>query len=77
MMKKIVELEKTEERLTAFTLDVLDYHSVLEALKGCCAMFCCPDIAAGYDVSSFHFWNAKSFILFKFCMMTFPAKYHC
>ncbi|CDP02864.1 unnamed protein product [Coffea canephora] len=49
VMKKIVELEKTEERLTAFTVDVLDYHSVLEALKGCCAMFCCLDIADGYD----------------------------
>lgn len=65
-MKKIMDLEKTEERLLTFTVDVLDYHSILEALKGCCALVCCLDNADIYDVSSFYFL---------LCTSTLPIKY--
>jgi hypothetical protein len=35
-----------------FSVDVLDYHSILVALKGCSALFCCLDGSSdGYDVS--------------------------
>ena len=44
-------MEKVEERLEVFVVDVLDYHSILLALKGCSAMFCCLDSSDGYDVS--------------------------
>ena len=39
-----------EERLAVFTVDILDYHSILVALKGCSALFCCLDSPDGYDV---------------------------
>lgn len=51
--KKIREMEKMEERLVVFSVDVLDYHSILVALKGCSALFCCLDSSDGYDVSVF------------------------
>ncbi|XP_012071595.1 cinnamoyl-CoA reductase-like SNL6 [Jatropha curcas] len=47
--KKIKELEKEEERLVVFSVDVLDYQSILFALKGCSALFCCLDSPDGYD----------------------------
>ncbi|KAK7854902.1 tetraketide alpha-pyrone reductase 1 [Quercus suber] len=47
--KKIREMEKMEERLVVFCVDVLDYHSILVALKGCSALFCCLDSSDGYD----------------------------
>ncbi|PON48435.1 Hopanoid-associated sugar epimerase [Parasponia andersonii] len=48
--KKIIEMEKVEEeRLSVFTVDVLDYHSILLALKGCSGLFCCLDSPDGYD----------------------------
>lgn len=50
-------MEKVEERLVVFTVDVLDYRSITVALKGCCALFCCLDDSDGYgydDVS----WRA-------------------
>ncbi|KAL4654478.1 hypothetical protein ACB092_01G381800 [Castanea dentata] len=47
--KKIREMEKIEERLVVFSVDVLDYHSILVALKGCSALFCCLDSSDGYD----------------------------
>ncbi|KAL2502405.1 NAD(P)-binding Rossmann-fold superfamily protein [Forsythia ovata] len=48
-MKKITDLLKRENRLTIFTVDMLDYHSILEAMKGCCALFCCLDSPYEYD----------------------------
>lgn len=51
--KKIREMEKMEERLVVFSVDVLDYRSILVALKGCSALFCCLDSSDGYDVSVF------------------------
>lgn len=50
-MKKIKEMERVEERLSVFSVDTLDYHSILVALKGCSALFCCLDCPDGYDVS--------------------------
>ncbi|CAK7338108.1 unnamed protein product [Dovyalis caffra] len=47
--KKIREMEREEERLVVFEVDVLDYHSILIALKGCSATFCCLDCTDGYD----------------------------
>ncbi|KAK3007025.1 hypothetical protein RJ639_016923 [Escallonia herrerae] len=43
IVKKVRDLERTEKRLMVFSADVLDYHSILEALEGCCALFCCLD----------------------------------
>ncbi|KAL7228072.1 hypothetical protein ACSBR1_022863 [Camellia fascicularis] len=51
LVKLIGEMERVEEKLVVFTVDVLDYHSILEALKGCNALFCCSDSPQGYDVS--------------------------
>ncbi|RVW84730.1 Cinnamoyl-CoA reductase-like SNL6 [Vitis vinifera] len=48
IVKKIREMKKVEERLLVFTVDVLDYHSIIVALKGCCALFCCLDDSDGY-----------------------------
>ncbi|KAF4390167.1 hypothetical protein G4B88_005085 [Cannabis sativa] len=48
--KEITELKKVhEERLSIFTIDVLDYHSIHLALKGCTGLFCCLDSSDGYD----------------------------
>ena len=33
-----------------FTADVLDYHSITVALKGCCALLCCLDDSDGYGL---------------------------
>ena len=51
IVKKIRDLEREKERLVVFAVDVLDYHSILEALKGCVSLFCCLDSQDGYDVS--------------------------
>ncbi|XP_065848648.1 cinnamoyl-CoA reductase-like SNL6 [Euphorbia lathyris] len=47
--KKIKEMEKENEKLVVYGVDVFDYQSILIALKGCCALFCCFDSADGYD----------------------------
>ncbi|GLU10317.1 hypothetical protein SLE2022_271330 [Rubroshorea leprosula] len=48
--EKIKEMETTVEgKLVAFTVDILDYHSILVALRGCSALFCCLDSSDGYD----------------------------
>jgi len=42
------------DRLQIFYADVLDYHSITDALKGCAGLFYTfehPQSAAGYDVS--------------------------
>ncbi|KAL3824679.1 hypothetical protein ACJIZ3_020708 [Penstemon smallii] len=50
MIKKIeVIKERTESKLTIFMVDMLDYHSILEALKSCSALFCCLDSSDKYD----------------------------
>ncbi|KAB2600325.1 cinnamoyl-CoA reductase 2-like [Pyrus ussuriensis x Pyrus communis] len=49
IQKRIREMEKVEEGLVVFDVDVLDYHSILVALKGCTAMFCCLDSPDGYE----------------------------
>ncbi|KAL6012246.1 hypothetical protein ACLOJK_002724 [Asimina triloba] len=50
MVRRIKEMSCSEERLVVFVVDVLDYHSILEALKGCSALFCCLDCSSdGYD----------------------------
>ncbi|KAL0345967.1 UNVERIFIED_CONTAM: putative anthocyanidin reductase [Sesamum radiatum] len=50
IVKKIAGLERTEKgRLTMFTVDILDYHSILEALRLCCGLFCCLDSPDKYD----------------------------
>jgi hypothetical protein len=48
IQKKIRNMERVE----VFSVDVLDYHSILVALKGCSALFCCLDGSSdGYDVN--------------------------
>ncbi|CAM8979829.1 unnamed protein product [Rhodiola kirilowii] len=48
--KMIRELEKLEEeRLKVFLVDVLDYHSICVALKGCEALFCSLDCPQAYE----------------------------
>ena len=37
--------------LVVFPVDIMDYHSVLVALKGCSGLFCCMDTPHVYDVS--------------------------
>ncbi|KAE8668659.1 hypothetical protein F3Y22_tig00112289pilonHSYRG00144 [Hibiscus syriacus] len=49
--KKIKEMESVEDRLSVFSVDILDYHSILVALKGCSALFCCLDSPDSYDDS--------------------------
>ncbi|XP_052198664.1 cinnamoyl-CoA reductase-like SNL6 [Diospyros lotus] len=49
IVKKIKDLEREKERLVVFAVDVLDYHSIQEALKGCVSLFCCLDSQDGYD----------------------------
>ncbi|CAI9098605.1 OLC1v1035284C1 [Oldenlandia corymbosa var. corymbosa] len=46
--KKIMDLAQTDDRLQTFRVDVLDYQSIVEASKGCCALFCCLDNPDGY-----------------------------
>ncbi|KAF3794262.1 Tetraketide alpha-pyrone reductase 1 [Nymphaea thermarum] len=45
--KKIDEMSKVEEKMEVFPIDLLDYHSIHEALKGCSALFYCVDQAHG------------------------------
>lgn len=46
--------EKKNKRLRAFDTDPLDYHSILDALKGCSGLFYCfdpPSDRPTYDVN--------------------------
>lgn len=45
-------MEKVNEKLCVFEVDVFDYQSILVSLKDCSALFCCLDSPEGYDVSS-------------------------
>jgi len=57
IQKIIRNMERVEERLEVFSVDVLDYHSILVALKGCSALFCCLDGSSdGYDVSIYIYY---------------------
>ncbi|KAF5725900.1 hypothetical protein HS088_TW23G00632 [Tripterygium wilfordii] len=49
LVKKMREMENVEEGLVMFGVDCLDYQSILTALKGCSAVFCCLDSLDGYD----------------------------
>lgn len=49
IVEKIRDMELIEERLVVYSVEVLDYRSILEALKGCSALFCCLDSSDGYD----------------------------
>uniref|UniRef100_A0A7N0VFY0 NAD-dependent epimerase/dehydratase domain-containing protein n=1 Tax=Kalanchoe fedtschenkoi TaxID=63787 RepID=A0A7N0VFY0_KALFE len=49
-VEMIREMEKSlEERVKVFAVDVLDYHSICVALKGCEALFCSLDCHQGYE----------------------------
>lgn len=50
IQKSIRDMEKEEERLVVFCVDVLDYHSIVLALKGCSAVLCCLDSPERYEV---------------------------
>ncbi|KAJ0030148.1 hypothetical protein Pint_14296 [Pistacia integerrima] len=49
IQNEIKEMEKVNEKLFLFEVDVLDYHSILVALKDCCALFCSLDGPDEYD----------------------------
>lgn len=38
-VRRLIEMEKTNEGLRIFAADVLDYHSITEALRGCSGLF--------------------------------------
>ncbi|KAH9314645.1 hypothetical protein KI387_023272, partial [Taxus chinensis] len=50
--RKLIEMRSANEGLKIFAADVLDYHSITDALKGCCGLFYAFDQsqnAAGYN----------------------------
>ncbi|CAN8284065.1 unnamed protein product [Cochlearia groenlandica] len=47
--EKIRNMQETEEKLTVYDVDVLDYQSILLSLNNCKAMFCCLDNPEGYN----------------------------
>lgn len=42
-VRRLIEMKTTNEGLRIFAADVLDYHSIAEALKGCSGLFCAFD----------------------------------
>ncbi|XP_047323646.1 cinnamoyl-CoA reductase-like SNL6 [Impatiens glandulifera] len=50
LIRRINEMGKTDKRVTVLIVDVLDYHTITDALKGCSALFCCLDSPDGYAV---------------------------
>ncbi|CAI0427661.1 unnamed protein product [Linum tenue] len=49
--KKIMEMAKEDDtKLVVFGVDVLDYQSILVALKSCSGVFCCLDFQDPYDI---------------------------
>ncbi|CAN1166888.1 Cinnamoyl-CoA reductase-like SNL6 [Linum perenne] len=48
-IREMAEDESEEKKLVLFDVDVLEYQSILVALKGCSAVFCCLDFHDGYD----------------------------
>jgi hypothetical protein len=64
IQKIIRNMERVEERLEVFSVDVLDYHSILVALKGCSALFCCLDgLSDGHDVSIYIYILLALFVM--------------
>ncbi|XXG44073.1 hypothetical protein AAC387_Pa01g3963 [Persea americana] len=49
IMTNIKEMGELEKRLELFVVDILHYQSIIGALKGCSALFCCLDSLDGYD----------------------------
>lgn len=49
ILKRIRDMEKKEAKLVVFTVDILDYQSILGALKDCSGLFCSLDSPEGYD----------------------------
>ncbi|KAG6587792.1 Cinnamoyl-CoA reductase-like SNL6, partial [Cucurbita argyrosperma subsp. sororia] len=47
--KTIREMGKVENGLVVFPVDIMDYQSILVALKGCSGLFCCMDTPHVYD----------------------------
>ncbi|XP_023515814.1 cinnamoyl-CoA reductase-like SNL6 [Cucurbita pepo subsp. pepo] len=47
--KTIREMGEVVKGLVVFPVDIMDYHSVLVALKGCSGLFCCMDTPHVYD----------------------------
>ncbi|XP_057853819.2 cinnamoyl-CoA reductase-like SNL6 isoform X2 [Cryptomeria japonica] len=50
--RKLIEMGRGNEGLKLFAADVLDYHSIVDALEGCCGLFYAFDQiqnASGYD----------------------------
>lgn len=47
--KTIREMCKVENGLMVFSVDIMDYQSILVALKGCSGLFCCMDTHHVYD----------------------------
>lgn len=51
--RKLIEMARANEGLRIFAADVLDYHSIIDALEGCSGLFYAFDQiqnAAEYDV---------------------------
>lgn len=49
IVEKIRDMEVVEDRLVVHSVEVLEYRSILESLKGCAAVFCCLDSSDGYN----------------------------
>ncbi|GAB2267479.1 hypothetical protein Dimus_002462 [Dionaea muscipula] len=49
IVKQIRAMDEVEESLVVFEVDVLDYHSILSAIKGCSGLFCSLDSSQGYE----------------------------
>ncbi|XP_022931207.1 cinnamoyl-CoA reductase-like SNL6 isoform X2 [Cucurbita moschata] len=47
--KTIREMGKVENGLVVLPVDIMDYQSILVALKGCSGLFCCMDTPHVYD----------------------------
>ncbi|GAB4838165.1 hypothetical protein Ancab_027694 [Ancistrocladus abbreviatus] len=71
IMKNIKEMAKKEERLVVFEVDVLDYHSILAALKDCSGLFCSLDSSEGYDDKSVELEVRGASNVMEACAQTF------
>ncbi|XP_068653046.1 cinnamoyl-CoA reductase-like SNL6 [Aristolochia californica] len=49
IISKVKEMSLFQKRLKVFIVDVLDYHSITEALEDCSALFCSLDSPDSYD----------------------------
>ncbi|XP_059637587.1 cinnamoyl-CoA reductase-like SNL6 [Cornus florida] len=74
MVKKIRDMQRSENRLVVFTVDVLDYQSILETLKGCCGLFCCLDTSDKYDDEVVDFETRGAINVVEACAQTESIK---